>query len=149
MGLVDRTLILRKLSQLEEYLGQLREFSTVSVEEYAADWKIQRIVERTLQMMIELCLDIAGHIIADKKLRAPVTYADTFKSMFEAGLINSELLEIMEKMAKFRNVVVHQYENVDTAIVMMILRKHLADFLLFRDAILKIIYDESPPHAKR
>lgn len=139
--MVDKTLILRKLAELEECLGQIREFSSLSIEEYSGDWKTQRIVERTLQIMIELCIDIAGHIISDKKLRVPVTYADTFKSLADAGLISSEVFRVMEKMAKFRNIVVHQYERVDAAIVIMILREHLDDFLAFRDAILKIFND--------
>jgi uncharacterized protein YutE (UPF0331/DUF86 family) len=139
--LVDKILILRKVAELEEYLVQIREFSAVSAEEYTADWKTRRIVERTLQIMIELCIDIAGHIISDRKLRVPVSYADTFKSLSEAGLITPDTLDIMGKMAKFRNVIVHQYESVDTAIVIMILRNHLDDFLVFRDAILKMIND--------
>ena len=42
----------------------------------------------------------------------------------------------MEKMAKFRNVVVHQYEQVDAEIVVLILKKHLVDFEKYRDAVL-------------
>jgi len=139
--LVDKTIILRKLAELEEYLGQIREFSSVSAEVYSGDWKTRRIVERTLQIMIELCIDIAGHIISDRRLRVPVSYADTFKSLAEAGLITPQISDVMEKMAKFRNIVVHQYENVDTEIVILILRKHLSDFLVFRDAVLQMFND--------
>jgi uncharacterized protein YutE (UPF0331/DUF86 family) len=136
--LVDQTLILRKLAELEEYLEQIREFSLISADEYTGDWKTRRIVERTLQIMIELCIDIAGHIISDRKLRVPVSYADTFKSLAEAGLIAPQISDVLEKMAKFRNIIVHQYEKVDTEIVIMILRKHLDDFLLFRDTVLRM-----------
>jgi uncharacterized protein YutE (UPF0331/DUF86 family) len=139
--LVDRTLILRKLAELEEYLEQIREFSAVSMDEYSGDWKTQRIVERTLQMMIELCIDIAGHIISARKLRVPVSYADTFKSLADAGLITPYILDIMVKMAKFRNIVVHQYAGIDAEIVVLILRKHLDDFIVFRDAVLQMVND--------
>ncbi len=139
--MVDKTLILRKLAELEEYLGQIREFSSVSAEDYSGDWKTRRIVERTLQIMIELCIDIAGHIISDRRLRVPVSYADTFKSLAEAGLVSPQLSDTMGKMAKFRNIVVHQYETVDIEIVIMILQKHLDDFLVYRDAILQILAD--------
>lgn len=141
--MVDKNLVLRKLSQLEEYLSQIREFSTINQEDYASDWKIQRIVERTLQLMIEIAADIASHLIADRRLRVPMSYADTFKVLFEAGLIDLPLYQIMEKMAKFRNIVVHHYDRVDESIVITILRKHLDDFLIFRDAILKILKEES------
>jgi uncharacterized protein YutE (UPF0331/DUF86 family) len=136
--LVDRNLVLRKLTELEEYSNQLAEFADITAEEYARDWKTQRIVERTLQMMIELCVDIANHIISDRKLRVPVTYADTFKVLQEAGLIDQVLYGIMEKMAKFRNIVVHDYDKIDQAIVVMILKKHLQSFLTFRDQVLQI-----------
>ena len=71
--MIDRTLILRKLTELEEYLVQIIEFSSVSKEDYSSDWKTRRIVERTLQIMIELCIDIAGHIISDRRLRVPIS----------------------------------------------------------------------------
>lgn len=137
--MVDKVLLLRKLSELEEYLAQISEYSSVSFEEYSDDWKIQRIVERTLQIMIELCADIAGHIISDRKLRVPVTYADAFRILSETGLIRPDLGDVMEKMAKFRNIIVHQYGRIDAAIVIMILRQHLDDFFLFRCAILQTL----------
>jgi uncharacterized protein YutE (UPF0331/DUF86 family) len=54
---VDKTLLLRKLAELEEYLGQIKEYVNVSAEQYSKEWRIQRIVERTLQMMIESCAE--------------------------------------------------------------------------------------------
>lgn len=45
----------------------------------------------------------------------------------------------MERMAKFRNIVVHHYDKIDESIVVTILREHSDDFLLFRDAILKTL----------
>ena len=66
VDVVDKTLILRKLAELEEYLGQLKEYANTTAGRYSKDWKAQRVVERTLQMMIETCADVAGHIISDK-----------------------------------------------------------------------------------
>jgi len=129
-------MVLRKLSTIDEYLKQIREFSGVSIDEYKSDWKSQRIVERTLQMLIETCADIANHIISDRNMRIPTGYSDTFRVLLENNVIDENLFAVMEKMAKFRNIVVHQYEEVDAEIVIIILRKHLGDFVRFRDAIL-------------
>lgn len=134
--MVDRALVLRKISELEVYQKQMKEFSDIALEAYKANWKTQRIVERTLQMMIETSVDIANHIVSDRGMRSPTSYADTFKVLFENNVIDSGLLIIMEKMAKFRNVVVHQYEEVDSEIVIIILKKHLGDFDRFKDAVL-------------
>jgi uncharacterized protein YutE (UPF0331/DUF86 family) len=137
--MVDETLILRKLSELSEYLGQIREFKNITVEIYSTEWKTQRIVERTLQMMIEICADIASHIISDCDYRVPKTYADAFRILHENGILDEVLSQHMERMAKFRNIVVHQYDKVDAEIVVGILQKHLSDFVDYKETIIERI----------
>jgi len=137
--LVDKALMGRKIAQMEMYLGQVKEYSKVSLPSYKSEWKTQRIVERTLQILVELCIDMANHIISDEKMRLPEAYADTFKGLMENGVIDKGLWSRMEKMAKFRNVVVHQYEKIDPAIVVSILRKNLNDFEKYKRAITKFL----------
>ena len=140
--MVDEALILRKLGELEEYLRQIKEYENVPVEKYEEDWKTQRIIERTLQMMIETCADICAHIISDKNYRIPTSYADTFKVLEENGIINLHLLEKLSKMAKFRNVIVHQYDRVDAEIVVGILRRNIGDFAEFKKSIVNFLKSE-------
>jgi uncharacterized protein YutE (UPF0331/DUF86 family) len=137
--MVDKALVLRKLAELEEYLGQIREYTTITIERYSSDWKIQRIIERTLQMMIETCADIAGHIISDRGYRIPKSYADTFRVLQEENILEKELFETMGKMARFRNIVVHNYGNIDASIVVNILKRHLDDFLTYKNAIINML----------
>ena len=118
------------------------EYSDITVDKYMSDWRTQRIVERTLQIMIETCADIANHIISDRNMRIPAGYSDTFKVLLENGAIDKDLFAVMEKMAKFRNIVVHQYEEVDAEIVIIILKKHLDDFIRFKEAILSSLKEK-------
>lgn len=111
----------------------------ISLEEYSRDWKVQRIIERTLQMMIETCADIANHIISDKEYRIPNSYVDTFKVLCENNIISNDLFETMAKIARLRNIIVHHYDKIDEAIVVSILKNHLNDFANYRDAILRIL----------
>ena len=137
--MVDKTLILRKLAELDEYNIQIKEYEKITVVQYLDDWKIPRIIERTLQMMIETCVDIASHIIADKEYRVPKSYSDTFKVLHEEKIVSSELFSALDKMAKFRNIVVHDYDKVDAEIVVGILKKNLKDFVDYKDAIIRFI----------
>ncbi|MBI2525434.1 MAG: DUF86 domain-containing protein [Candidatus Rokubacteria bacterium] len=130
--MVDPDLILRKLADLDQYLVQVSEYRGITVEEYRRDWKIQRIVERTLQMAIEVCVDVASHIIADRGLRVPATYAEAFEILGEAGLLDAALTAQMVRMAGFRNVLVHEYARVDAEIVVGILAGRLGDLARFR-----------------
>ena len=137
--MVDEALILRKLSELDEYYRQVKEYKNITVDQYSGDWKIQRIIERTLQMMIETCVDIAGHIIADKGFRIPKSYADTFKVFSEEKILDSKLSAALGKMAKFRNIVVHHYDKVDAEIVVGIMKNNLTDFINYKDAIIRLL----------
>ncbi|RPJ03907.1 MAG: DUF86 domain-containing protein [Deltaproteobacteria bacterium] len=141
--MVDEQLIGRKLSQVDIYLSQMREYSRISVVRYKKEWKTQRIVERTLQILIEVCLDIANHIISDKGMRVPTGYADTFKVLSENRLIGKKLFETLEKMATFRNVVVHQYETIDPAIVVSILHRNLGDFEKYKRAVIRYLSSQN------
>ncbi len=140
--MVDESLILRKLSQLDEYHKQLKEYENINSVDYSSDWKVQRIVERTLQMMIETSVDITGHIIADKEYRTPTSYADSFKVLHEENIVDGKLFSALEKMAKFRNIVVHSYDIIDSEIVVGILKNDLQDFMVFKDSVIEFLKKE-------
>ena len=133
--MVDEALILRKLADLSTHIEQIFEFRSLSVDEYKSDWKTQRIVDRTLHIMIEMCIDIAGHLISDRKLRVPESYADAFRILNENSIVSDALIEPLVKMAKFRNIIVHQYEKVDPQIVISILQRNIEDLQKFSDEI--------------
>ena len=105
--MVDRDLVLRRLADLDLYRRQVAEYGGVSPEEYGRDWKTQRIVERTLQMAIEACLDIGNHLIVDQKLRVPNSYSDVFQVLAEARILSDGERDSMVHMAGFRNLLVH------------------------------------------
>lgn len=139
---MDKSLVLRKIAILQTYLSQIREFAGITLQDYQSDWRTQRIIERTLQMIIEACVDLAHHIISDKAMRTPTSYADAFRVLAENGVIDSTLQVAMDRMAKFRNVVVHQYEEVDAEIVIAILRKRLPDLEQYISAILTYLKED-------
>ena len=118
-------------------MAQVSEYRDLTVEGYRADWKTQRIVERTLQMAIETCLDIASHVLSDRELGAPSTYAETFEILVEAGLMSPGLGRVMVDMSGFRNVIIHEYARIDADTVIRILREHLEDFRSFEAEALR------------
>lgn len=132
--MVDSELLQRKLLELETFLAQVSEYRALTLEQYRADWKIQRIVERTLHMAIETCIDVAGHALADRGLGAPTTYAESFTLLGQHGLLPRELAESLARMTGFRNILVHEYTAVDANVVLRILRKDLGDLEHFHAA---------------
>jgi uncharacterized protein YutE (UPF0331/DUF86 family) len=120
--MVDRDLILRRLANLETYLEQLVPYRVIDVDAYAQDWKTQRVIERTLHLAIETCMDVADHIVADRRLRVPETGAESFEVLADAGLLPKDLGTSLALMVGFRNILVHDYTRLDPAIVIRVLR---------------------------
>jgi uncharacterized protein YutE (UPF0331/DUF86 family) len=136
---VDRDLVLRRLAAVEQYLQQLAGYRQIDLDAYQRDWKTQRIIERTLHLTIETCMDLADHIVADRRLRVPETGAETFDILAEAGVIPPDLGTALARMVGFRNILVHDYARLDPAIVLRVLRTDVADIERFREAVLGII----------
>jgi len=136
---VDRELVLRTLANIDLYLTQLTPYRALDVAAYAADWRTQRIVERTLHLAIEACMDVADHIVADRRLRVPETGAATFESLGEADLLPRELAARLARMVGFRNILVHDYARLDPAIVVRVLRTDLSDLERFCEAVLALL----------
>jgi len=135
---VDRDLVLRKVADLETYLKQLEPYRDIELSTYQSDWKTQRIVERTLHLAIETCMDIADHIVADRRLPVPETAAATFEILGEAQVLPVPLATSLSKMVGFRNILVHDYARLDASIVLRVLRSDLQDLQRFRDTALSV-----------
>jgi len=92
-------------------------------------------VKHSLQEAIEACLDIANHIISAEGLGEPASYSAYFTKLRQAGILDSELAERLQDMARFRNVLVHLYADVDRQAVQDILDEGLGDIRSFAQAI--------------
>jgi uncharacterized protein YutE (UPF0331/DUF86 family) len=77
----------------------------------------------------------AHHLIAAQRLRRPTTFADAFAVLADAGLLDSEVADEAARMAGFRNVLVHQYAEVDDARVAALLHTGLDDLDVLRQAL--------------
>lgn len=117
-----------------DYLKQERD-RVRSLRAYVENVRLKRAVERALQVAIEACLDIGRRIIALEGFRHPQDNRDVFQVLCEEGVIPEDLLPAMVNMARFRNVLVHEYVRVDDATVYGILKKRLEDFDAYARAV--------------
>ena len=132
---VDRELIATRVAKIREQLRHLTRLETLSREEFLASTIEQHAVERELQIVIEACLDIGHHVIAREGLRRPNDYRDVFGVLHESGIIETELGRRLEKMASFRNRLVHGYIDVEPGRVYEIARNELADVEAFVSSV--------------
>lgn len=133
--MVNRVLLERILSDIGSYVQDLNNSSDITWFVYQKDIRARRFVERTIHIIIEACIDVSQHIIADQKFREPASYHDTFKVLVENDILLPEDLDKFENIASFRNLIVHYYEKIDDEIVFGIFKNHLNDFKIFCKSI--------------
>jgi len=140
--MVNRILVERILGDIKANVRDLRNATDITWDVYRTDKRARRFVERTLHILIEACIDIAQHIIADEGFREPSGYRDSFTVLAEQGVLRKEDLEKFENIASFRNLIVHYYERVDDAVVYGVFKENLSDFDLFVDRIIEYLERE-------
>lgn len=139
--MANKFIIEKALETISVNLKELRNSTDIDWRVYQSDIRSRRFVERTLHVMIEACLDVAHHIISSEEMREPGTYREAFVVLSENGIIPEPELKNFEKIAMFRNLLVHYYEKVDDEIVFGIFKKSLDDFENFIKHILKHLED--------
>jgi len=130
---VIRAEVIRKrLSKLDEYLAILHGLRGYTFEEFVADPEHYGSAERFLQLAIETLTDLGNHVIADLRLGTVDWYSDIPRLLHEAGYISPEMRENWVRMIGFRNVLVHDYLDVDRKLVYEVMQERLGDFEALR-----------------
>lgn len=129
---MDTEKITNKLMQIDEFLELLSQIGRTKEDQFVNDKILIGSAKYYLQVSIEACLDVANHIIASERLRAPKDYADTFSVLNETGFISTELCRKLRQMAKFRNRLIHLYSEIDNNYIYGFIRNDLNDFLLLK-----------------
>lgn len=132
MNRPDRERIATLVGEAKRALGQLHEHAKeeesdlLSSEVKLGNIKYQFIVA------IESCIDICTHLAAKLYVRAPESYAGCFDLLLEGKLIQKQLAGQMSDLARFRNILVHRYWEVDNHKVIEKLKndlRHIEEFL--------------------
>jgi len=100
----------RKLIKFNEYLDQFAEFKKCDYDEF---WKDHLRFERLMEVLVMIASDIIFHILSIKNEAPPMTYRTGFLRAGELEILSAELAEKMALIAGMRNIIVHQYENID------------------------------------
>jgi len=134
-------IILQKLQTLEEILLELRSLGRISTEQLQNDWRTWRAVERDLQILVEVVIDVCQRLISLAEQTPSTTGTGAIERCVQLGALSNS--EPYRKMVQFRNFIVHRYERVDIAILVEIVNRRLGDFDQFRNEIIAYVQHSS------
>ena len=118
---------LNKAAIIERCLRRMRE-------EYEADPTLSNYTHQdalvlNIERACQAAIDLATHTVADKKLGIPQSSADAFRILSQNSIIENELTDRLIGMTGFRNIAIHQYQNIDPAIIHYIMDEGYRDLI--------------------
>ena len=128
---MDRRLIAEKLESLRSCVCRIEVKCPESSQVLQADPDLQDIISLNITRAVQLCVDIASHIVAESEQRVPNTMSGVFDVLAENGVIPAELCVSMKNAVGFRNIAIHNYQTIDWTIVYEICEERVKDFQSF------------------
>ena len=137
--MVDSHVILARIDKIRECMGKLRVFSALDEEAFLNDSSSVDNAERNLQIAIQAVIDIGNHVVADMDFGTAKDYKDIFHLLARNNVISEPLAAKLISMTGLRNVLVHDYLEIDLRLIHRIIRSELGDFEEFISAALKLV----------
>jgi len=124
---LEREVIEGKFDIIDRNLSFLGEIKRLSLEQFLESYRDVQAAKYSLLEIVEACIDIANYIISVRGFRRAEEYSEMFKVLKEEGVIGKGLATKLEDMARFRNLLVHRYGEVDNRRVLEIIKYNLKD----------------------
>jgi uncharacterized protein YutE (UPF0331/DUF86 family) len=137
--LVSSEIIGSRLKKLTEYIQLLEKLKLHPKKAFLEDPFVYGNVERYLQLSIQVVIDISNHILSERNINGLKEYRDMIIGLGKEGLIPEELAAKIAPMAGLRNLLVHEYVEIDHEKLFDIIQRQLGDFKDFAKHISKLL----------
>ena len=134
--MVNPGVIMKRVEEIEKHLERIRPFASLSYESFLRDSVAQDVVEYNLFQIVNHLIDIFQHAVVDEEYGFPETAYEAAQILLEKGVLSQEDIEIFKRMVGFRNVVGHDYIDLDKETVYDILTHGERDIRTFVSRII-------------
>jgi len=132
---MNSVVIESKLESLRRCLDLITSKKPDTLNQLLEDIDIQDIIALNLERSVQLCVDIANHILSSLDDAPAMTMAESFERLSEKKIIPDELGKNLKKAVGFRNLSVHAYDKIDWHLVWNILEGDLKDLVRFLEYV--------------
>ena len=98
---------------VERHLRRVAERLPASAADMSPSTDVSDAVILHLWQATQIVIDLAMAACLSLKLGTPSSYADSFRRLQQAGVVEATLADRLVRAAGFRNVVAHAYETLD------------------------------------
>ncbi len=126
--MVNKATVIKKLARLKTYLHELRSFESLSLDDYLANFEHRRAVERLIQLIVDVAVDINTHAVVDEGGSPPKDAFNSFLDAANLGIIPMAFALQVAPSTGERNIIVHEYEQIDDTVVYQSIKEALAHY---------------------
>ena len=140
--MIDREFIQEKINLITRDLKRLEAFSDLSIDQIAKDLTKFAALTNILMETIVRAIDINRHLIFEMsgpETEAPKTYHETFLLLGDLKILPKDFAEEISKSAGLRNVIVHEYNNLDKAIIYNKVGDAINQYVKYCEYVMKIL----------
>ncbi|KAA0955470.1 DUF86 domain-containing protein [Sporosarcina sp. ANT_H38] len=134
---MNNEVILNKVMTIERCVKRINEVYNQDPSNLKEFTKQDSII-LNIQRACEASIDLAMHLVSEKKLGLPKASREAFRLLEEDGIIGASLAKTLMNMVGFRNIAVHDYQAIQLDILQAILDNHLSDFTAFTKILLRM-----------
>ena len=116
-----------KIKDIKNYLEQLSKIKPNKFEEYEKDFKTKAACERYFEKIAEAVVDLAALVIKEKDLQMPEKDYEAFEILEKENIIDSNLTKKLKDMKGMRNIIAHQYGDVNDEFMYTAINKEIED----------------------
>lgn len=103
----------RNLLEIRTVAAELDKYHTVTEDALRSDISLRWVVERGLLAGLTLIFNVADHVLSAVFHRYPEKYEESIGALAACGVISTELRQRMAGAGGFRNILVHEYVEID------------------------------------
>jgi len=137
--MVDIESIATRFKHLKDYCKILKELKNIKENAFIGDYHYYGLAERYLQLSIECVLDVGNMLIVSLDLKKPSDKQEVIEILERAKIIPPRLGTKLSGVARFRNLLVHEYVKIDREKVYAILKSRIPDFEDFTRSVSKYL----------
>ncbi|MCD5407106.1 MAG: DUF86 domain-containing protein [Desulfotomaculum sp.] len=135
---MDRDVVLNKVQVIERCIRRINE-EYQDDQQNLLDFTKQDSIVLNIQRACEGCIDLAMHIVSENKMGIPQSSREAFDLLEQNNFIAKKLANRLKAMVGFRNIAIHDYQNISLDILQKIIEQHLGDFTDFTGEIIKCL----------
>ena len=135
--MVSNNIIKKKINAIQHNLTRITNYNQLTPEEFLGSEDAKDIVIHNLFIMLQNVIDIGTHIIADAGLEEPDYLAEIPDVLAKEKVIPVELQKPLKAMIGLRNIIAHEYGDLDFKIIHKIAHENLSDIQHFLQGVIQ------------